>query len=108
MKRTGCKEGILTVLSKHSTVSVIINEFEPRFMDDLRQFLLKQAPPDYPYLHNDLDFRSGPPNWAGGDGAWRAFRRTQPPNAHSHIIATMLGNFYPVFLRYIRIIVHDL
>jgi hypothetical protein len=52
-----CKEGVVTVLSKHSTVSVTINEMEGRLVDDTRQFLLKLAPPYAPYLHNDLDFR---------------------------------------------------
>lgn len=55
--KSGCKEGIVTVLSRHSTVSVTINEMEGRLVDDTRQFLLKLAPPEYPYLHNDLDFR---------------------------------------------------
>lgn len=105
----------MTVLSRHSTVSVIIQEMEGRFVDDARQFLVKLAPPLYPYLHNDLDYRFvtaskhkcikiliyaygklyntrvGPPNWPGGDAAWRAFRATQPVNAHSHLIAMCLG-----------------
>lgn len=91
LKKAGCTEGVVTVLSRHSTVSVMIQEFEGRFVDDARQFLIKLAPPSYPYLHNDLDFRTGPPNWPGGDAAWRAFRATQPVNAHSHLIAMMLG-----------------
>ena len=57
LKKSGCKEGVVTVLSRHSTVSVIIQEMEGRFVDDARQFLFKLAPPNYPYLHNDLDFR---------------------------------------------------
>lgn len=57
LKLSGCQEGVVTVLSRHSTVSVTINEFESRFVDDMRQFLLNLAPPHYPYLHNDLDFR---------------------------------------------------
>ena len=87
----GIKEGVVTVLSKHSTVSVCIQEFEPRFVDDARQFLLKLVPPDYPYLHNDLEFRVGPDDWPGGDEAWREFRRTQPVNAHSHLIQMIVG-----------------
>ena len=74
LKKTEVKEGVVTVLSRHSTVGVMIQEFEPRFVDDARQFLLKLVPPDLPYLHNDLDFRSGPEGWPGGDQAWRDFR----------------------------------
>eukprot|EP01038_Epipyxis_sp_PR26KG_P006563 gene6563-9020_t len=91
VQKSNCKEGIVTVLSRHSTVSVTINEMEGRLVDDTRQFLLKLAPPSYPYLHNDLDFRYGPSNWPGGDKAWREFRATQPVNAHSHLIAMLLG-----------------
>lgn len=89
--KVGCKEGVLTILSKHSTVSVTINEMEGRLVDDTRQFLLKMAPPYYPYLHNDLDYRIGPSDWPGGDVAWREFRASQPVNTHSHLIAMVLG-----------------
>merc|ERR1719231_129444 len=87
-----CQEGVVTIMSKHSTVGVGVNEMEGRFVDDLRQFLLKMAPPYYPWLHNDIDNRIGPEDWPGGDDAWRDFRATQPVNAHSHIIAMMIGN----------------
>ncbi len=55
LKKSECTEGVVTVFSRHSTVSVTINEMEGRLVDDTRQFLLKLAPPSYPYLHNDLD-----------------------------------------------------
>jgi thiamine phosphate synthase YjbQ (UPF0047 family) len=89
--KSGCREGTVTVLSKHSTVSVCVNEMEGRLVDDVRQFFMTLAPPNRPYLHNDLDYREGPSDWPGGDGAWRDFRRTQPVNTHSHLIAMMLG-----------------
>lgn len=59
LSKSGCLEGVVTVLSRHSTVSVTINEMEGRLVDDTRQFLLNLAPPSYPYLHNDLDYRYG-------------------------------------------------
>lgn len=46
--KSGCKEGTVTVLAKHSTVGVMLNEFEERFVSDARQWLLKIAPPSYP------------------------------------------------------------
>jgi len=91
VEQSGCQEGTVTVLSKHSTLSVSINEMEGRLVDDIRQYFLTLAPPGSPYLHNDLDYRVGPPDWPGGDEAWREFRRTQPVNTHSHLIAMMLG-----------------
>lgn len=89
--KSSCQEGTVTVLSKHSTLSISINEMEGRLTDDIRQYFLTLAPPNLPYLHNDLDYRVGPPDWPGGDEAWREFRRTQPVNTHSHLIAMMLG-----------------
>lgn len=89
--KSGCVEGTVTVLSKHSTVGVMINEFEERFVSDARQWLQRIAPPSYPWLHNDIDFRAGPPGYPGGDDAWRAMRMQEPPNAHSHIIQFVVG-----------------
>lgn len=91
LQESSCQEGIVTICSKHSTVAISINEMESRLVDDIRQYFLKLVPPEYPYLHNDLEFRLGPNDWPGGDKAWRIFRSTQPPNAHAHLIAMLLG-----------------
>ena len=91
VEKSGCVEGTVTVLAKHSTVGVMLNEFEERFVSDARQWLQRIAPPSYPWLHNDIDFRAGPPGYEGGDAAWRAMRMQEPPNAHSHIIQFVVG-----------------
>lgn len=36
----------------------------------------------------DLHLRDGPKDWPGGNDAWRA---QEPVNAHSHLIAMLLG-----------------
>ena len=51
------KDGIVSVLTKHTTTALTINEMESRLIDDTRQFLHKIAPSAYPYLHNDLHLR---------------------------------------------------
>lgn len=89
LKTSGVTEGVVTVLSRHTTTAITINEMEGRLVDDIRQYLLKLAPPDYPYLHNDLHLRSGPAGWPGGDEAWRA---QEPVNAHSHLLTMLLGS----------------
>jgi len=91
VEKSGCVEGTVTVLAKHSTVGVMLNEFEERFVSDARQWLQRIVPPSYPWLHNDIDFRAGPPGYEGGDDAWRAMRMQEPPNAHSHIIQFVVG-----------------
>lgn len=67
MAQSAVTEGVATVYSRHTTTAITINEMEPRLVDDARQFLLKLVPAAYPYLHNDLHLRSGPPDWPGGD-----------------------------------------
>ena len=89
VKASGITEGVVTVLSRHTTCGITINEMEGRLIDDVRQFLLKLAPPEYPYLHNDLHLRNGPPGWPGGDEAWRA---QEPINCHSHLLTMLLGS----------------
>jgi thiamine phosphate synthase YjbQ (UPF0047 family) len=89
VRESGINEGVMTVLSRHTTCGITINEMEGRLVDDTRQFLLKLCPPAYPYLHNDLHLRSGPPDWPGGDEAWRA---QEPINAHSHLLVMLLGS----------------
>ena len=71
VKDSGVKTGVVSILSRHTTTAITINEMEGRLVDDARQYLLKLAPAAYPYLHNDLHLRSGPPDWPGGDEAWR-------------------------------------
>lgn len=59
IKNLGIQSGSITVLTRHTTTAITINEMEGRLIDDARQFLLKLVPPLYPYLHNDIHLRSG-------------------------------------------------
>ena len=61
VEESGVLEGQVNVLSRHTTTAITINEMEGRLVDDVRQYLLKLAPASYPYLHNDLHLRKGPP-----------------------------------------------
>lgn len=88
LAKSGVVSGQVNILSRHTTTAVTINEMEGRLVDDSRQFLLKLCPPAYPYLHNDLHLRDGPPDWPGGNEAWRA---QEPINCHSHLLAMLLG-----------------
>lgn len=63
------REGLVTVISQHTTTGITINEFEVRLAGDLRRWLLEQAPPDERsdaaslvraparYAHNDINAR---------------------------------------------------
>ena len=79
LEKTGVQQGQVNIISRHTTTAVTINEAEPRLMDDARLFLRKLAPPDAPYLHNDLHLREAPR--IGRAGGRRGPR--EPENCHS-------------------------
>ena len=85
LERSGVTNGVASVISRHTTTALTINECEPRLMDDVRQFLAKLVPANHPYLHNDLQFRDIPVPFVG------KWPDDEPINAHSHILSMLLG-----------------
>jgi secondary thiamine-phosphate synthase enzyme len=77
--RSCIRDGLLVAVGQHTTTALALNENEERLISDIQRFFLDLAPPDRPWLHNDLHLRQGiPPD--------------EPRNAHAHLIALMLGN----------------
>ena len=72
------QNGHIIVFGKHTTTALGINEYEARLLEDLKVHFAQFAPPDKPYLHNDLHLRNVPLD--------------EPENAHSHLIALALNN----------------
>jgi len=77
--RCGISDGLLVAAGQHTTTALVVNEAEERLLADIERFFLELAPPTRPWLHNDLHLRAGIP-------------ADEPRNAHSHLIALMLGN----------------
>ena len=78
VRRSGIREGTLTVQSRHTTASVVVNENEPRLLEDLRDLLERWAPVGHPYRHDDLGARpEAPPD--------------ERKNGHAHARALLLG-----------------
>jgi len=69
--------GFCVVTSHHTTTALAINEYEERLLDDIRVFLRRLAPPEEVYKHNDIHLRDCP--------------QDEPENAHSHLMAMLLG-----------------
>ena len=89
------KSGSMTVLSKHTTTSIFINEYESRLQDDIRQYLGKLAPASDPYLHNDLHLRPATyedKNRIELDTTVEKWRANEPKNAHSHLLSMLIGS----------------
>lgn len=101
VEESGLQEGYVTIMSKHTTTGITINEYETRLAGDLREWLLGLAPPDGKYGHNDIDER--PDGEAERqrclENGWNVddpeilqkWRDQEPINAHSHLLAMLLG-----------------
>ena len=61
--------GFLLVHTRHTTTGLIVNENETRLLKDIETTLIKLVPKGVGYKHDQID-----------------------NNAHSHIIATLIGN----------------
>jgi secondary thiamine-phosphate synthase enzyme len=70
-------DGLMTICSQHTTMSVVVNEKEELLLKDIRDHLYEFAPLGKKYRHDDLAKRRCPPN--------------EPKNAHAHLQALMLG-----------------
>ena len=112
LAQAGLREGSVTVVSRHTTCGVTINEWESRLARDLRTWLLRLAPPDdrsevgssgagVAYEHNDIEARpeSADERQRCLDNGWdvadpevlQRWRDQEPINAHSHLAAMLLG-----------------
>ena len=78
VRRSGVREGMVTVQSRHTTAAVLVNESEPLLLQDFCDLLARWAPAEARYRHNDLEARAGVP-------------ADERPNGHAHAQALMLG-----------------
>jgi secondary thiamine-phosphate synthase enzyme len=53
VRRSGILEGLVCVQTRHTTTAVVVNEDEPRLLEDMKALLERLAPRDAPYGHND-------------------------------------------------------
>ncbi|MEI7934621.1 MAG: secondary thiamine-phosphate synthase enzyme YjbQ [Chlorobiaceae bacterium] len=70
---TGLDKGQITVISRHTTAFININEKEERLLEDMETFLKRLVPKDGNYLHN-LDPIDG------------------RHNAHSHLLGLFMNS----------------
>jgi secondary thiamine-phosphate synthase enzyme len=75
--RSGIRQGMVNVQTKHTTTALIVNENEPLLIEDLKRLLDTHVPRDGEYEHNDFSRRVDiPPD--------------EPANGHSHCKALFL------------------
>ncbi len=78
LTESGIQSGFVIVTSRHTTTALTVNENEERLLTDVKAFFQRLVPAGDRYLHNDLHLRDCPPD--------------EPENAHSHLIAMLLGS----------------
>lgn len=79
VRQTGVINGIVTIVSRHTTVAVRIQEAEPLLLEDLLGMLKRLAPSDVHYQHNDFRIRT------------HHMHDNESPNGHSHCLQFLLG-----------------
>ena len=113
MNESGLKQGTVTVISRHTTTAITINERESRLAKDMARYFLQLAPPDERsssaeakdgtnYYHNDIDKipeseeeaeRCRENGWDIDDPLkLQAWHDQEPINAHSHFLSMLLGS----------------
>ena len=75
VRRFGIREGLVSILSMHTTCALFINEFQTALLSDIRRFLERMVARDAEYMHND-------PEHSDCDRM----------NADSHLRALLLGH----------------
>ena len=80
VSRSGVTQGWVSVFSKHTTAAVVINENEPRLIDDMAAMLERLSASSGRYKHNDLGLRTGDMN------------PDECANGHAHCQHLLLGS----------------
>jgi secondary thiamine-phosphate synthase enzyme len=76
--RSGLRDGIVNVQSRHTTAAIVVNEAEPLLLEDLRETLERFAPRQAAYRHDDFSVRTV------------NLEPDEPQNGHSHCKALLL------------------
>lgn len=77
--RSGVREGQVLIYSEHTTMSVIINHYEPMLLQDFMRILYRTVPVDGQYSHDMFELR----RQSDSDGR---------SNGHSHCKALFIEN----------------
>ena len=58
VRRSGVKNGLVNVQTRHTTTAVLINEHEPLLIEDMRRAVEAAAPRSLAYRHDDFAIRT--------------------------------------------------
>lgn len=69
VRESGVSDGLATVFAPHATLAIIINEYEPRIVDDYLKWIERYIPPNAGWRHDEVD-----------------------DNAYAHIASAIIGS----------------
>ncbi len=78
VRRAGLLHGLVSVQTRHTTTAILVNEHEPRLLEDIRERLELWAPESAGYRHDDLRLRTV------------NLTAEERPNGHAHARAVVL------------------
>lgn len=58
VRRSGVRNGLVNVQTRHTTTAILVGEHEPLLLHDLKQTLERLAPSHGPYRHDDFTVRT--------------------------------------------------
>jgi secondary thiamine-phosphate synthase enzyme len=79
VRRSGVREGLVSVQAHHTTTAVVVNEDEPLLLGDFERLLDRLCPAEGPYDHDDFARRRG-------------VLADERPNGASHCRSLLLGS----------------
>jgi len=80
LKQSKIQNGIVNIFSKHTTLSIEINEYEKLLLKDMDWFMKKLAPDQKNYFHDNIKMRENcPPD--------------EPKNAKGHLRSLLMETF---------------
>lgn len=79
VRRSGIRDGLVSLQSHHTTTALVVNENEPLLLGDFDRLLDRLCPRDVPYEHDDLARRGDVPP-------------EERPNGAAHCRSLLLGS----------------
>jgi secondary thiamine-phosphate synthase enzyme len=100
VRQSGIEHGLVSVVTRHTTTAVIVNEDEPLLREDMDHLLERLVPSDLRYAHDDLARRVGvaPDERANGAAHCRSLILGAGQTFHVIGGALELGRWQRIFL----------
>jgi secondary thiamine-phosphate synthase enzyme len=100
VRQSGIHHGLVSVVTRHTTTAVIVNEDEPLLREDMDHLLERLVPSDLRYAHDDLARRVGVGPDERANGAAHCRSLILGPGQTFHVIggALELGRWQRIFL----------